>query len=230
MWGKLLAATAKARRENLGPRSQRRVREILDTARTAFSERGYEGVTTLDIAQTMGVSEATVFTYFDSKRDLCIEVIRAWYRQITSEIEQELPLVNGTRERLHFAVEKHLGNLLHETRGLCALILIEGRGFDRDFSDIITELKRRYIGPLLDVLVDGRMRGELRSDLPIKLMRDMIYGSMEHVLWDRIASGKAPDLHQTSAHLTDMLWNAFAAPNAKPLAAPAAPTPRAASA
>jgi AcrR family transcriptional regulator len=58
------------KREALGVRSERRVREILAAARQVFSEHGYEKSTTLDIARQMGISEATIFSYFASKRDL----------------------------------------------------------------------------------------------------------------------------------------------------------------
>ena len=58
------------KREALGARSERRVKEILGVARQVFSDNGYENSTTLDIARQAGIAEATVFSYFTSKRDL----------------------------------------------------------------------------------------------------------------------------------------------------------------
>jgi hypothetical protein len=37
----------------------------------------------------------------------------------------------------------------------------------------------------------------------------MVYGAMEHVLWDYVVSGKKPDIEQTAAQLTELLWSAF---------------------
>ncbi|WP_394777567.1 TetR/AcrR family transcriptional regulator [Undibacterium sp.] len=203
---------ATSRREKLGARSEKRVQDILGAARQLFASEGYEKTTTLDIAQRLGVSEATVFTYFGSKRDLCIEVIRLWYEDISVELEGELRIVVGTRAKLQFAVRKHLNTLLQEERGLCAMILSEGRSTDPEFSGIIADLKRRYIAPVIQFLSQAVEAGELRSDVPLKLMRDMVYGPMEHILWERILKDKMPDIDAVAAQLTAMLWSAFAPP------------------
>ncbi len=203
---------ATSRRDKLGARSEKRVQDILSAARQLFASEGYEKTTTLDIAHRLGVSEATVFTYFGSKRDLCIEVIRIWYEDISTELEGELGLVAGTRAKLQFAVRKHLKTLLQEERGLCAMILSEGRSTDPEFAGIIADLKRRYIAPVMQLLSAAVEAGELRADMPLKLMRDMVYGPMEHILWDRILNDKLPDIDATATQLTDMLWNAFAPP------------------
>lgn len=70
------------RRAALTPKPQKRVEVVLATAREVFSEFGYEKSTTLEIAQRLGISEATVFTYFGSKRELCMQVISDWYDEI----------------------------------------------------------------------------------------------------------------------------------------------------
>lgn len=179
-------------------------------AKEVFATRGFERATTLEIAQRAGVSEATVFTYFGSKRELCVEVIRLWYGQITAELVLQLSAISGLREQLEFIVRKHLDNLMGEGAGICALVLSEGRTADNSFTDVISELKRSYTAPLMAALKDARTAGTARDDIPLRLMRDMVYGSMEHVLWDYVESGTKPDIALTSQRLTDMLCSAFA--------------------
>lgn len=66
-----------------------------------------------------GVSEATVLTYFGSKRELCVEVIRQWYGQITAEQEAQLPAIGGgLGNQLQFIVRKRLDNLMGEGAGI----------------------------------------------------------------------------------------------------------------
>lgn len=198
------------KREALGVRSERRVKEILVVARQVFSEHGYEKSTTLEIARRMDVSEATVFSYFDSKRDLCMQVIKVWYDEISAELEREVPLVVGARPQLHFIVRKHLVTLIHEGTGMCKLVLSEGRSADDEFAGLIADLKRRYTAPLRNVLSAAQRSGEVRPDIPLPLMRDMVYGAMEHVLWDWMVNRNKPDIDLTAAQLTDMLWTSFA--------------------
>lgn len=201
------------RRTSLGTRSERRVREILGAAREVFAEKGFEKATTAEIAQRLGTSEATVFTYFGSKRELCMEVLKVWYYQISAELEREVPLVNGFRARLHFVIRKHLKHLIEEGTGICALVLSEGRTVDQEFTSLLTDIKRRYTGPLMTALSAARESGEIRPGIPLRLMRDMVYGSMEHILWDHISTGRTPDVDLTASQLTDMLWNAFIPPD-----------------
>jgi AcrR family transcriptional regulator len=201
------------RRTCLGARSERRVREILGAARNVFAEKGFEKATIAEIAQRLGTSEATVFTYFGSKRELCMEVLKVWYDEIISELEREVPLIDGSRARLQFIIRKHLKHMIGEGAGICALVLSEGRIADEEFMNLIADIKRRYIGPLMSVLAAARENGEIRRDISLRLMRDIVYGSMEHVLWTHIVTGRMPDVDLTALQLSDLLWRGFTPPN-----------------
>lgn len=197
------------KREALGTRSERRVKEILTVARQVFSEQGYEKSTVLEIAKRMEVSEATVFSYFTSKRDLCMQVIKVWYDEISSELEREVPLIIGTRAQLHFIVRKHLATLMHEGTGMCKLVLSEGRTVDEEFAEMQADLRRRYTAPLKKVFSTAQRSGEIRQDMPLPLLRDLVYGATEHVLWDYVVTNNKPDIDTTAAQLTDMFWSAL---------------------
>ncbi|MDY7576825.1 TetR/AcrR family transcriptional regulator [Herbaspirillum sp. RTI4] len=201
------------RRGTLTPRSQKRVEAVLSTARTVFSENGYEKSTTLDIAQRLGISEATVFTYFGSKRELCMQVISDWYAELSEELEREVPLIQGTRPQLGYLINKHLNLLIRDGKGMCALVLSEGRSPDTGFAELIADLKRRYTAPLMNVLALAQEAKEIRPDMSLRLLRDMVYGSMEHILWDCIVTGNDPDLDHTAKQVTDLIWCAFAPPD-----------------
>jgi AcrR family transcriptional regulator len=201
------------RRAGLSAKSQKRAEEVLSAARQMFSEVGYEKTTTLEIAQRLGISEATVFTYFSSKRELCMQVINDWYAEMSDELEKELPRIQGTRSQLAYIVQKHLNALIRDGQGLCALVLTEGRSPDSGFSELLAHLQRRYTAPLMSVLFAAQASEEIRSDMPLRLMRDMVYGSMEHILWECIISRRIPDLEATACQVTEMLWSAFAPPN-----------------
>ncbi len=201
------------RRADLSAKSQKRAEEVLKTARQVFSEIGYNKTTTLEIAQRLSISEATIFTYFGSKRELCMQVINDWYAEISKELEDELPRIHGARPQLGYIVQKHLDALIRDGKGLCALVLTEGRNPDTGFAELLAHLLRRYTAPLMSVLSAAQASGEIRSDMPLRLMRDMAYGSMEHILWRCIISRHAPDLEATAHQVTEMLWSAFAPPD-----------------
>ncbi|MGH6648942.1 TetR/AcrR family transcriptional regulator [Aquabacterium sp.] len=198
--------------QRLAPRrvkSQLRVTELLAAARRVFSEQGFHRATTAQIAVAAGVSEATVFTYFPGKRELCIQVIKDWYDEISGELEREVPRLHGVHAKLGHVVRQHLFTLLADGSGMCALVLGEGRTSAPELAEVITDCKRRYTAPLMDCLAQATLDGEVRQDMPLRLMRDLVYGSMEHVLWDSITTHKRPPIDETAEQLTSLIWSAL---------------------
>lgn len=190
-------------------RSQERIQALLRAARQVFSEQGYQRATTAHIAEVAGVSEATVFTYFPSKRDLCIQVIKDWYDEISGELERDVPRLHGVHAKLSHVIRAHLVTLLADGSGMCALVLSEGRAAEPELAHVITECKRRYTTPLMDCLAQAQAQGQIRQDMPLRLLRDMVYGAMEHVLWDAITTLKRPHIDTTAEQLTELIWSAL---------------------
>ena len=65
----VLAPTIRQPATSLGPRAQRTIEKILDATREVFITRGYGGTTIEDITEKAGVSRASFYTYFPTKRD-----------------------------------------------------------------------------------------------------------------------------------------------------------------
>ena len=65
----------------------RKFNQVLDAARYAFMEEGYEGTSMDDIAASAKVSKATVYSYFPDKNLLFIEAAKAEIGRITQEAE-----------------------------------------------------------------------------------------------------------------------------------------------
>ncbi|HDR9055673.1 TPA: TetR/AcrR family transcriptional regulator [Burkholderia vietnamiensis] len=212
-----MTATAKAERAEpsrapAGRKSQQRVQDILRAGREVFAEKGYEHATAAEIAQRVGVSEATVFSYFRGKRELCARVIADWYDEIIAAFELGMPHEASVQQQFAFIVRTHLRLMLVNGTGLCALVLSEGRAKQHALSDELTALQRRYTAPLMDVLARGQAAGQVRGDMPLSLLRSMVFGPIEHVLWDAILGHRKLDTETTATQLIDMLWAAVQPP------------------
>ncbi|WP_114815119.1 TetR/AcrR family transcriptional regulator [Paraburkholderia kururiensis] len=201
------------RRQPAGRKSQQRVKEILQAGRDVFSEKGYERATTAEIAQRLGISEATVFSYFRGKRELCARVIGDWYDEIIDAIETGLPRDGSVRQQFAFIVRTHLRLMLVNGTGLCALVLSEGRTRHHELSEALTDLQRRYTAPLMRVLARGQQGGQVRADVPLRLLRSLVFGPMEHVLWDATLANRRIDIETTAERLIDVLWAALQPPD-----------------
>ncbi len=66
--------------------------QILMGAAQVFAEKGFHKATTKEIAKAAGVSEGTIYNYFDNKRDLLVAMIELLATQsLTSLIATEPP-------------------------------------------------------------------------------------------------------------------------------------------
>ncbi len=193
-------------------KSQQRVQDILRAGRDVFAEKGYEQATASEIAQRVGVSEATVFSYFRGKRELCARVIADWYDENIAAFESGMPHDAPVRQQFAFIVRTHLRLMLVNGTGLCALVLSEGRAKQHVLSDELTAQQRRYTAPLMDVLARGQAAGQIRTDMPLSLLRSLVFGPIEHVLWDAILGRRKLDTETTAEQLIDMLWAALQPP------------------
>ncbi|WP_460903460.1 TetR/AcrR family transcriptional regulator [Paraburkholderia jirisanensis] len=203
-----------SRRQPAGRKSQQRVKEILEAGRDVFAEKGYERATTAEIAQRLSISEATVFSYFRGKRELCARVIGDWYDEIIEAIEAGLPRDGSVRQQFAFIVRTHLRLMLVNGTGLCSLVLSEGRTQQHELSEALTGLHRRYTAPLMHVLALGQATGQIRADMPLRLLRSLVFGPMEHVLWDATLANRRTDIDATAERLIDVLWSALQPPDA----------------
>jgi AcrR family transcriptional regulator len=203
---------ADAPRAPAGSKSRQRVQDILRAGRDVFAEKGYEHATAAEIAQRVGVSEATVFSYFRGKRELCARVIADWYDEIIAAFEHGMPRDASVHQQFAFIVRTHLRLMLVNGTGLCALVLSEGRAKQHALSDELTALQRRYTAPLMDVLARGQASGQIRTDMPLSLLRSLVFGPIEHVLWDAILGRRKLDTDTSTEQLIDMLWGALQPP------------------
>ena len=184
------------RRAPASAKSEQRIRDLLRVGR-----------------ERLGISEATVFTYFRGKRELCVRVISDWYDEIIATMEAGLPREQPIRAQLHYLVQTHLRLFLVQGTGLCALVLSEGRSKGQALGESFLPLQRRYTAPLMDLLARGQASGELRRDVPLRLLRSMVLGPMEHLLWEVIAQNKPTDIDAVSTDLVALLWSALQAPD-----------------
>jgi AcrR family transcriptional regulator len=154
----------------------------MDAARKVFEEKGYDGALISDIAERAQVVEGTIYRYFENKRALVTKVVEHWYAGMLSDYDHELRDIRGTRKRLRFLIWKHLVTV-HEEPALCRLVFQVLRVGDGYRSTAVFQLNRAYTRRTIEIIKQGQASGELCSDLPPRLVRDTIYGAVEHHSW-----------------------------------------------
>ncbi|MES0873986.1 TetR/AcrR family transcriptional regulator [Sinimarinibacterium thermocellulolyticum] len=161
---------------------EQRVDEILVAARDVFCEKGYEATAVAEIAARLGVVEGTIYKYFATKRELLLKVLEYWYEQLFGDYRRDLDRVRGHRARLRLLIWRHLCTV-RDWPLLCRLMFREVRSEDDYRGTTLHALNRRYTQVLMDVIADGQAARVFRADLPPALLRDLVYGGIEHCTW-----------------------------------------------
>lgn len=209
-------APAKPRtRRTRRPRAEREA-EILDAARAVFAERGYGAASMAEIAGRAGVVEGTVYSYFETKRALLIAVMKSFYERLIADTESGLRAVRGTENQLRFVIRRHLETFGSDL-GLCRVILSEARPDVALYDEAVLDLNRRYTGLALRVLEEGIADGSLRSDLVPSVIRDLLYGGIEHAVWRFLFSDGELDAGLLADQLADALLAGILAPSGAPV-------------
>lgn len=158
-----------------------RTREILAASRKLLARKGYEAFVTSEVAEMCQISEGTIYRYFPTKRDLLIRVAEDWFAEIIGN-EPRTPKSQGTEARLRHFIAHCLAVMRNEP-ALTRFILIELRSDPAYRAMRVFELNRRFTSKVVEVLRDAVASGEIAGDVPLSLLRDMIFGGLEHATW-----------------------------------------------
>lgn len=198
---------------------ERRIGEIMDAGLAIFRRKGYDDTMMSEIAELAGVVEGTIYRYFENKRDLLVKIVERWYEGLLAEEDRQLAGISGTWNRLRYMIRRHLVSIRDEP-ALSRLVFMELRPDPRYRSTRLFQLNRDYTQRIIDVIQQASTAGELRADLPLALIRDLIFGGMEHYTWGFLRGEKPLQVEEAADAIAEILYRGLlrGAPDATTLA------------
>lgn len=187
-------------------RMRDRRESILAAASRVFSQKGFQAASIAEIAQAAGVSDGLVYKYFENKRDLLVSALTAFYERVISDLEQQADLGETFSDRLRLLIQTHLGVFVRDT-GLCRLFISEVRVATDYPGSAIQMLNKRYTAVLIRIVRDGIQNGEVRPDTDPRVVRDLLFGAVEHMVWRHVTTRKALDCDRLGQQVASMIAN-----------------------
>ncbi|MEJ7849204.1 MAG: TetR/AcrR family transcriptional regulator [Pyrinomonadaceae bacterium] len=169
--------------------------QILRSAVFLFSQRGFNGTTTKEIARAAGVSEAMVFRHFSTKSELYGAILddKACHEGIRFPWEENPVLHEAIKNKDDFAVFYNIAfNALTKQQAdenflrlLFYSALEEHELADRFFNEFVARLYE-FIGGYIQLRQnDGAMR-EMNPRIVVRSFLGMlIHHSLNNILWDK---------------------------------------------
>jgi AcrR family transcriptional regulator len=154
---------------------RRRAPQIIEAAARVFAERGFYGASTQDIADVLGIRQASLYYYFPSKEGalelVCLKGVEGFF-----EAAKAIATGPGTPgERLTRLIQSHLSPLIDRS-DFVRVFLNERQHLPAESRRRIGKWSRGLEKIFEDVLKEGVRCGEFRSGLDTRLATLAILG------------------------------------------------------
>ena len=180
--------------------------KIADALRHLLEQKEFNAITTAEIARQAGVTEALIYKYFKDKRDLLHQVLSEYLERYCVLVQGDLKGIKGALNKIRKLIWSHI-NVYATSRVFAKILLIEVRNHNDYYHSDTYELVKIYSDVILEVLEEGILNGEIRADIPAKLIRQIILGSIEQVCLTGITFDRAIDTDALTEEICEILFN-----------------------
>jgi TetR/AcrR family transcriptional regulator, cholesterol catabolism regulator len=168
------------------PRWERRYREVLDVAATVFAEKSYAGASTRDIAERLGVRQASLYYYFPSKEAALAAICELGVKGFIANLEHIIAEPAPASQKLRAAIANHIAPLrAHPEADYVCVFLRHRHELPNGPRQTVAALARAYQDLIERLFAEGIKAGELRADLDPHLATLALLGLCNSVITNR---------------------------------------------
>jgi len=179
--------------------------KIANALRTLLEQKEFNAITTAEISRQAGVTEALIYKYFKDKRDLLHQILSEYLEQYSLRVQDDLRGIKGALNKLRKLIWSHI-NVYATNRVFARILLIEVRNHSDYYHSDTYELVRNYSDAVLAILSEGVTSGEIRDDIAIKLIRQIILGSIEQVCLTGITFERNIDPDELTEQICEIVF------------------------
>ncbi|WP_397539546.1 TetR/AcrR family transcriptional regulator [Rummeliibacillus pycnus] len=155
-------------------------RQIIDAAVIVIAENGYHQAQVSKIAKQAGVADGTIYLYFKNKEDILISVFEEKMSLFVDNLQDIIKESTSASEMLYRMIEGHF-KVLSEDHHLAIVTQLELRQSNKDLRLKINSILKEYLKLLDEILKMGIEAGEFMKDIDMRLVRQVIFGTIDEV-------------------------------------------------
>ncbi len=191
----------------VAPSARRRAGEVIDAAAKVFAQRGYHGASTQHIADVLGMRQASLYYYFDSKEAALEAVCASGLDDYARRGQAILQDKASSADKVARLVFQHLAPMT-ERLDYTRVFLQERRFLPQAARRRIRASEKRYERVIERIIRQGVMSGEFRRHLDPRLATLALLGlGNSAALW----FGREPrmSLERITSSYVELLLRAF---------------------
>lgn len=151
---------------------------ILATAADLFRDRGYRATRLEDVARRLGMSKATLYTYFAAKEEILAEISRRTIETFVRGLAEISRARLSPEEKLREVVLRHVRFVVSQ-RSFLTVFFSEEANLPARFARALARQKDRYDRGLEAIVQQGIRSGAFRP-VPARLA---VYGLLGMLNW-----------------------------------------------
>jgi AcrR family transcriptional regulator len=172
--------------------------QLLDTAESLFSQKGFDGTSVRDIAEAAGINTAMISYYFGSKEKLMEEIFERKSLNIKEKVADLLkddsldPL-----EKMYSLVDMYIEGILSRKTFHRILLCEQIINQTPSILTMLDKMKTKNSEYINDLIRLGQKKGMFKKNIDIPMMTNTLVGTISHTLVNL-------DFYKTYHHLEGM--------------------------
>lgn len=179
---------------------------ILQGALKVFAENGYHRSQVSKIAKAAGVADGTIYLYFKRKEDILICLFQEKLGELVGKFHESVEGTTDAVEALRTVCSIHFSEL-ESNPEFAYVTQIELRQSDLELRKEIGNALKPYIVLIENILEQGIQEQRFRSDLNVKLVRNLIFGAMDEAVTSWLISGRKYSLSDQAEETLSFFLN-----------------------
>jgi AcrR family transcriptional regulator len=157
--------------------------QLLDTAESLFSQKGFDGTSVRDIAEAAGINTAMISYYFGSKEKLMEEIFE---RKSLNIKEKVADLLKDTSldplEKMYSLVDMYIEGILSRKTFHRILLCEQIINQNPSIITMLDKMKTKNSEYINDLIRLGQKKGLFKKNIDIPMMTNTLIGTVSHTL------------------------------------------------
>jgi len=172
-------------------------KKLLKSAEYLFATRGFDKTTVADIGKNCGINEASIYFYFNNKRNILFAIYGAYLEQAKKTLDEHFLGMIEPGPKLRKSIWHYLADMKNNPSYARILMMAQRENPDFYESEHFQHLKE-YSRLILNVVIEGQNENFFRPDLDPRLIRNMAMGTSIFTVYDSIIREYSFDPHEYS--------------------------------
>ncbi len=181
--------------------------DIVNAGIHVFSRKGFSRCSVEDILQEAHVARATFYSYFDSKRDLFVELVdnitNTLYEIARNNMEDMPSSLQELKERTAKTI-KELFEYFNQNLEFASIYIQEVMGMNPEIDNRVVEWQRR-LAQLIKNLLERGIEAKMFRRVDTEIISNLISGAIQNMGLSLFMYGQEVDIPATADSIADYL-------------------------